>query len=387
MNSSDTFFNICTRCLGRAFAMEGHGITNIQRGEAFLASPENKLPGNVKLGSEKNCSICHGIFLDMERYAEMCMQESSRFEFSTFLVGSVFPQEDLDYERDLQSIFGEQGESIKKEFNREFGKFLSSRLQKEVSFKEPEITFLINTKYDSVNVQVKSLFIRGIYKKYRRDIPQTRWIHKTGNGESIESIIGSSLTDLSECTNYYLHGAGREDVDVRMLGNGREFVIEAERPCKRIIDLKLLQNKVNNSGKGVEISDLSFSDISEVRKIKGEKYSKTYQVKVGCNEPIDCRKLENSIKELIGKVIYQRTPLRVSGSRSDLVRERMVRDIRLDHCEVSSGELEVTAESGMYIKELINGDNGRTVPSLSSVYGSDLRVIELDVVRINRSDE
>ncbi|MHB8561718.1 MAG: tRNA pseudouridine(54/55) synthase Pus10, partial [Thermoplasmataceae archaeon] len=90
---------------------------------------------------------------------------------------------------------------------------------------------------------------------------------------------------------------------------------------------------------------------------------------------------------MIGKVIYQRTPLRVSGSRSDLVRKRTVLDMILDTCNESSGELEVTAESGTYIKELINGDNGRTVPSLSSVYGSDLRVIELDVVRINRSDE
>ena len=248
--------------------MEGHGITNIRRGEEFITSVETKLPENVKIGDEKYCSICHGIFLDMERYTQMCMQESSGFEFMTFLVGSVFPEDDLYYEREFQSIFGDHGESIKKEFNREFGKFLSTRLQKEVSFRDPEITFLINTKYDSVTVQVKSLFISGIYKKYRRDIPQTRWIHKTGNGESIESIVGSILTELSGCTNYYLHGAGREDVDVRMLGNGREFVIEAERPRKRNIDLKLLQEMVNGSGKGVEIMNLSFSDISEVMNSK-----------------------------------------------------------------------------------------------------------------------
>lgn len=367
--------------------MEGHGITNIQRGEAIIASMGKKLPENVKVVSEVECSICHGIFLNMEKYAQMCIQESSGFEFSTLLVGSVFQQDDLDYEREFQSIFGDHGESIKKEFNREFGKFLSTRLQKEVSFNEPEITFLINTKYDSVKMQVKSLFISGIYKKYRRDIPQTRWIHKTGNGDSIESIIGSSLTEFSDCKNYYLHGAGREDVDVRMLGNGREFVIEAEDPKKRKIDLKHLQNTVNNSGKGVEIMGLSLSDINTVRKIKGEKYSKTYHAVVGCSESLDCRKLEESIKEMIGKVIYQRTPLRVSGSRSDLVRERTVHDIKLIRCDVSSGEVEITAESGTYIKELVNGDNGRTVPSLSSVYGSDLRVIELDVVRINRSDE
>lgn len=367
--------------------MEGHGITNIQRGDEFLRSHENQTPVNVRIVDEKDCVICHGIFLNLEKYSEMCIQESSSFEFSTFLVGSVFPPEDIECEKEFQSLFGEHGESIKKEFNREFGKFLSARIQKEVSFKDPEITFLLNTKYDSVTIQVKSVFIGGIYRKYRRDIPQTRWIHKTGNGESIESIIGSKLADLTGCTNYYLHGAGREDVDVRMLGNGREFVIEAERPRRRKIDPYLMEEMVNSSQNGVKIEKLAFSDISEVRRIKDEKYSKTYHVKVGCNEPIDCEKLENSIKGMIGKVIYQRTPLRVSGSRSDLVRKRTVLDMILDTCNESSGELEVTAESGTYIKELINGDNGRTVPSLSSVYGSDLRVIELDVVRINRSDE
>lgn len=367
--------------------MEGHGFTNLQRGENFLKTHENQLPENVRIGEEASCEICHGIFLDLEKYSEMCIQESSGFEFSTFLVGSVFSQEDIEHEREFQSLFGDQGESIKKEFNREFGKFLSSRLKKEVSFKDPEITFLLNTKYDSVKIQVKSVFISGIYKKYRRDIPQTRWIHKTGNGESIESIIGTKLAVLTGCINYYLHGAGREDVDVRMLGNGREFVIEAERPRIRNLDPHLLEDMVNGSHNGVEVEKLTISDINQVRKIKNEKYSKTYHVRVGCNEPMDCKKLENSIKGMIGKVIYQRTPLRVSGSRSDLVRERTVLDMTLGSCNESSGELEVTAESGTYIKELVNGDNGRTVPSLSSVYGSDLNVIELDVVRINRSEE
>ena len=32
----------------------------------------------------------------------------------------------------------------------------------------------------------------------------------------------------------YLHAAGREDIDVRMLGDGRPFIIEFENPKKSI---------------------------------------------------------------------------------------------------------------------------------------------------------
>lgn len=97
--------------------------------------------------------------------------------------------------------------------------------------KDPDIIININTIYDYVEINVKSLYIYGVYTKMRRDLPQTRWIH--GSGDSIESIIGEELKKITESENYYLHGSGREDVDVMMLGNGREFVIEASNP-KRV---------------------------------------------------------------------------------------------------------------------------------------------------------
>ena len=48
--------------------------------------------------------------------------------------------------------------------------------------------------------------------------------------------------------------------------------------------------------------------------------------------------------------------------------------------------IEITAEAGTYIKELVTGDGGRTNPSLSSLYGSDLRVAALDVTDIKTEE-
>lgn len=48
--------------------------------------------------------------------------------------------------------------------------------------------------------------------------------------------------------------------------------------------------------------------------------------------------------------------------------------------------IQICAEAGTYIKELVNGDCGRTNPSLTSLYGEKLRVKSLDVIYINRGD-
>ncbi|HMZ31697.1 MAG TPA: tRNA pseudouridine(54/55) synthase Pus10, partial [Methanoregulaceae archaeon] len=49
--------------------------------------------------------------------------------------------------------------------------------------------------------------------------------------------------------------------------------------------------------------------------------------------------------------------------------------------------LEVTGEAGLYIKELISGDNGRTRPSLTEILQRPARVSRLDVVQVERTRE
>jgi tRNA pseudouridine synthase 10 len=46
-------------------------------------------------------------------------------------------------------------------------------------------------------------------------------------------------------------------------------------------------------------------------------------------------------------------------------------------------ELEISAESGLYIKELIHGDFGRTSPNLKDVVGCNVDVVELDVIGVD----
>ena len=45
-------------------------------------------------------------------------------------------------------------------------------------------------------------------------------------------------------------------------------------------------------------------------------------------------------------------------------------------------EFEIKGEAGLYVKELVTGDDGRTQPSISSLVG-EASVKQLDVIKIH----
>ena len=379
---------ICLRCFGRAFGKEGSGFTNLERGSNFLSSGGDKLEQNgYVITSDEKCSICNGLFQNFGKYYDMISADLGKTEFNTILVGSTFDQDTLLTEAAFQEIFGNRGESIKREFNREFGKYLSDRTGKEADLVEPDLTVLMDLRYDSYKLQNRSIFVYGTYKKLRRDIPQTRWIHRRDTDASVESIIGEIFREMTESRNYFLHGAGREDVDVRMLGNGREFIIECTDPVRRSVSLDFLKQTVNEGKQGVEIDELRFASKSDVVSIKGSTHDKSYRATIKFTGAVNAEHLRHAAEKLSGKDIYQRTPLRVSTRRSDLIRKKGIRSVSVEEIGSDTAIIRIRAEAGTYIKELVNGDEGRTEPSLAQLYGGPLQVNSLDVVWIHRNGD
>ncbi|MEM2906597.1 MAG: hypothetical protein QW739_00755, partial [Candidatus Odinarchaeota archaeon] len=50
-------------------------------------------------------------------------------------------------------------------------------------------------------------------------------------------------------------------------------------------------------------------------------------------------------------------------------------------------ELVVDCQGGLYVKELVSGDDGRTKPSLSEILGVEAKCIQLDVLNVDFPDE
>ena len=61
--------------------------------------------------------------------------------------------------------------------------------------------------------------------------------------ESVQELIGVHVLSASRGQDVIFHGAGREDVDARMSGNGRPFVLEIKSPHRREVDLQELERR------------------------------------------------------------------------------------------------------------------------------------------------
>jgi tRNA pseudouridine synthase 10 len=168
-----------------------------------------------------------------------------------------------------------------------------------------------------------------------------------------------------------------------MLGSGRPFVLEIKEPQIRSIDLEELENRVNQHAEGkVEVLNLKFvgkNRRSEIKTSSTDTY-KVYRALVQTEEDVTEEDLE-SLKSL--DVIKQRTPIRVSHRRADKIRTRHVKNLEFESLGSNLFELTIHCEGGLYIKELISGDEDRTKPSVSQILGTPALCTKLDVMEVN----
>jgi tRNA pseudouridine synthase 10 len=121
--------------------------------------------------------------------------------------------------------------------------------------------------------------------------------------------------------------------------------------------------------------------------VKMGKYYKTYRVKIRSENTVANEKLKKVVNTFVERVITQRTPIRVAHRRADKFRSKKVANISIYSQKGQEIVLEIKGESGIYIKELIHGDSGRTSPNLSDELGTSCEVIELDVIKIHDDEE
>jgi tRNA pseudouridine synthase 10 len=384
---------LCDPCLGRLFSAEGDPTADAERGR-LLRDAAGGAPT-----APSACRMCEGLLGEAEAFADLVGGAVAGYEFSTFLVGSVVARDLLEHEAEVAKELGlAPARTLKQAVNREVGLRLQGRLGREVDFEDPDIVAKVDTRFNTVDLQVKSFYVRGRYRKTGRGIPQTRWPcrHCRGRGcarcnqtgqmypLSVESAIAGPLMAMVGGTDHALHGAGREDIDARMLGRGRPFVVEVRNPHRRTFDAQALVDEIAKRSQGqVEVHDLAACAREVVAGLKSANWSKTYRVRVALEKAIKDDQIDRACAELSGTLVDQQTPIRVAHRRSDKVRQRRVEKVKLLGSEGGEIDLEVTGESGLYVKELMNGDEGRTQPSLAGILGTTCHVKELDVMEIH----
>ncbi len=411
---------VCDNCLGRQFGQLLSGYTNkergtairtvfamsLERGEIPLNDIENfanikfrllKIPPKQKGSEQKeqkkpSCWVCGDLFEKTGEITKRAIDELKGIEFDTFHIGVTLSKKLHDNEERLWEASGiDFCESIKTEIGRAVGKHLSHDMKKEVDLKNPDIVMLLNLEKNAIELTLNPIYFIGKYKKLAK-IPQTTWYCPRCRGvgcdnckwtgrlakTSVQEIVAEPFLKLTKGTGTRFHGAGREDADVLCL-DWREFVIEILEPRIRKIDLKKIKFKAADAKK-VRVCGLKIAKKEEIVQVKEKKAHKTYKMIVSLEKPVESKDLKklNELKTSIS----QRTPLRVVHRRADIVRRRKVLSIKAKLLSPKTLEIEIETEAGLYVKELVTGDNGRTKPSVSGILGIGASVKELNVIGI-----
>ena len=408
---------ICDGCLGRRFAALSHGLTSRERGNALSVAVSMEDDEPYEDVPPDDCWVCDGAFSDFDDWAERAASAVDGYDFKTFLVGTRVPPLVEENERLLDDLHGdEHAASFSSEFNREVGRRFGALTDSEVEFERPDVTVTLDVQRDAVEFEIRSVYFYGRYRKLERGIAQTEWgcYDCDGTGtrdgddcetcdgtgyivdESVEGLLRPAFVEATDGTEATLHGAGREDVDALMLGDGRPFVMEVEEPRVRDVDTDALQRDANERADGkVEVRELRRVEGTVVERVKSLDASKRYRARVSFSEAVAQDELDDALASLVG-VVEQRTPSRVDRRRADKVREREVYEATGEVEEGGEGDesgegreatVELHTEGGLYVKELVSGDEGRTAKSLASLLGVSAVVEELDVLAVEAEDE
>jgi tRNA pseudouridine synthase 10 len=282
------------------------------------------------------------------------------------------------------------------------GKSIEAQTEKTVEYRAPDLVIIVNPFTESVKLQVNPLFVAGRYRKLVRDIPQSKWFCSSCRGkgcakcggtgllypESVEELVSKPLLEAAEGEKTAFHASGREDIDARMLGTGRPFVVEVSKPRKRFLDLRKLKEVINVAAKDkVEVSNLRFTSKDVVRRLKkAESAQKEYRVLVEFEGDVAEENLRVVAEQLSNAVIKQQTPLRVLHRRADLTREKYIYWVKVKKVSPNRAEMQIHCQGGLYVKELVSGDEGRTVPSVSQLLGNKAKPLKLDVLNVILDD-
>uniref|UniRef100_A0A3Q1CNY7 tRNA pseudouridine synthase Pus10 n=1 Tax=Amphiprion ocellaris TaxID=80972 RepID=A0A3Q1CNY7_AMPOC len=234
-----------------------------------------------------------------------------------------------------------------------------------------------------------SVFIAGRYNKFCRSLPQTPWVI---DGErrmesSVEELIAAPILSAFRADGFNFSSSGREDVDVRTLGNGRPFAMELLNPHRsrlNKVEMKELQETINKSSDKIRVRDLQIVTRDAMSRMKEgeEEKTKSYTALVWTQKPIQTEDIAfiDDIKEL---TLDQKTPLRVLHRRALAIRQRVIHSMCTRFLDPHHFYLGLKTQAGTYIKEFVHGDFGRTKPNLCQLLKMDTDILELDVESVD----
>jgi len=242
----------------------------------------------------------------------------------------------------------------------------------------------------SVSLKMEHTLIGGNYVKLARKLSQTPWElegdRKTSSSTSEE--IANPIKEYFQAEEYKFHSSGREDVDVRMLGEGRPFVLEFIQPRSHPENdpgfFEHLMHRINATSELVQVNSLRLFSAEKFQEMKDgvEDKKKSYRCVVWVSRALDPENLE-PLSHITDLVVSQQTPIRVLHRRAQLNREKTIHCMSTQWINPHFFILDLTTSSGTYVKEFVHSDRGRCNPSIGSILNCEADILQLDVMNLH----
>ena len=237
-------------------------------------------------------------------------------------------------------------------------------------------------------------YLGGRYLKWKRGVPQSPWFADGGVvGEgSVQTSLETFALAAFRSRGCRLNSAGREDMDVRMLGGGRPFILEVHDPRRPaafadVAERRAMEAALANADDGAvtatNIHPVPREAYITMHEGSAEK-RKTYTAVCWASRALTEADVKALAARASGLTVQQKTPTRVLHRRTSATRLRMIHDAK---ASLVAGAprfflLELDTQAGTYIKEFVHGDFGRTSPSVGEILGCEADILQLDVTDI-----
>ena len=361
---------LCDSCLGRLFSKK-------------LKLSSNRLLGkklkNKNSSPSKKCYICKNLFDDLSPFLKLMLDSSSKYSFSSFVVGAIIKPSVIDRDDIIRSKYRLRGiDGVKTDLTHELSKQFAKKTKKIFNFLDPDVTFTVNLKEKTCQLRSKQIALQGRYNKLTRGFSQKQKscenclgkgctvcdFHGFTEKESVEAKISLFLFKKFGGTITKFTWIGGEDKSSLVLGLGRPFFVRIQNPIKRKVALpksfKMDSVTINNCKliSDVPKKPLPFRSLIEMKiATEGEIY------------PSSLKQLKKSLQNPV--VIYE-----TSGKRS----EKKIFNVRYKKNSKNKFTLIINAEGGLPIKRFVIGDN--VVPGISQTIGQNCKCEEFDFLEI-----
>tara|TARA_B100000029_G_scaffold508496_1_gene595530 strand:+ start:44671 stop:45681 length:1011 start_codon:yes stop_codon:yes gene_type:complete len=304
---------------------------------------------------------------NLSKLAKRIMIKTEKFEYSSFMVGTILDSEIIEREDVVRSEFKVKGgEPIKSEITKELSKIIRRKNGKVISLNKPELNILVNTLFDEIELSSRSVFVKGMYVKNKRGINQKKQRCKQCKSEgckncnfsgfmklpSVENEIQKYLKKKFNANEIKISWIGSEDQNSLVRYKGRPFFAEISSPMKR---KALFREKKMNHGIIIKSAEI-------LRKRPTIDHGFIMKAKVNFESNI---KDEKRIKKI--EKYFNDRDISIYSMNKRKYFTRKIISIRMKKKEGNRITVELVCEGGINIKKLVSGENEQVEPNFRKI--------------------